>query len=144
MAEKKNQRKVFNFDDSPLVKTTEQTVVEGYQRLESEGLNGQANGQEKSAEQGGGETATAVAEIPQHTEREQQQTAAPSASPAVQGRPQTIPAAVAVANGEPTQNINVPIPVSLHQRLKIISAQTRQNMKDLVALAIKEYVKRQG
>ena len=131
MAEKKSQRKVFNFDDSPLVKTTEQTVVEGYQRLESE-------------EQGGGETATIVAEIPQHTEREQQQTAAPSASPAVQGRPQTIPAAVAVANGEPTQNINVPIPVSLHQRLKIISAQTRQNMKDLVALAIKEYVKRQG
>ena len=62
----------------------------------------------------------------------------------MQGRPQTIPAAVAVANGEPTQNINVPIPVSLHQRLKIISAQTRQNMKDLVALAIKEYVKRQG
>lgn len=49
-----------------------------------------------------------------------------------------------IAQGEPTQNINVPIPVSLHQRLKMISVTKRQNMKDLVALAIKEYVERQG
>ena len=45
---------------------------------------------------------------------------------------------------EPTQNINIPIPVSLHQRLKIISATRRRNMKDLVAIAIKEYVDKQG
>lgn len=56
---------------------------------------------------------------------------------------QTIPAAVAIAQGEPTQNINVPIPVSLHQQLKIYAAQTKQNMKDLVVLAIREYMDRQ-
>ena len=58
--------------------------------------------------------------------------------------PQTIPATAMIVQGEPTQNINVPIPVSLHQRLKMISVTKRQNMKDLVALAIKEYVERQG
>ena len=53
-----------------------------------------------------------------------------------------IPGAVAVAQGEPTQNINVPIPISLHSRLAIIKAKTRQNMKDLVVLAINEYVEK--
>jgi hypothetical protein len=56
--------------------------------------------------------------------------------------PQTIPATAMIAQGEPTQNINVPIPISLHSRLAIIKAKTRQNMKDLVVLAIKEYVER--
>ena len=37
---------------------------------------------------------------------------------------------------EPTQNINIPIPTSHHTRLKIISAQTRQTMKDMVVQAI--------
>lgn len=37
---------------------------------------------------------------------------------------------------EPTQNINIPIPASQHTRLKIISAQTRQTMKDMVVQAI--------
>ena len=56
-----------------------------------------------------------------------------------------IPAAVAMAQpGEPMQNINVPIPISLHSRLKIMAAQQRINMKDLVALAIKEYVEKQS
>ena len=57
---------------------------------------------------------------------------------------QTIPAAVVVGNGEPTQNINVPIPVSLHQQLKIFAAQTKQNMKDLVVVAIKDYMDHQA
>ena len=56
--------------------------------------------------------------------------------------PQTIPTTAMIAQGEPTQNINVPIPISLHSRLAIIKAKTRQNMKDLVVLAIKEYVER--
>ena len=37
---------------------------------------------------------------------------------------------------EPTQNINIPIPAGQHTRLKIISAQTRQTMKDMVVQAI--------
>lgn len=56
-----------------------------------------------------------------------------------------VPAAVAIAQpGEPMQNINVPIPISLHSRLKIMAAQQRINMKNLVALAIKEYVEKQS
>jgi len=57
--------------------------------------------------------------------------------------PQTIPATAMIAQGEPTQNINVPIPITLHSRLAIIKAKTRQNMKDLVVLAIREYVEKQ-
>lgn len=56
---------------------------------------------------------------------------------------QAIPATAMIAQGEPTQNINVPIPITLHSRLAIIKAKTRQNMKDLVVLAIKEYVEKQ-
>ena len=64
--------------------------------------------------------------------------------PPVKPEQHDIPAAVAMAQpGEPMQNINVPIPISLHSRLKIMAAQQRINMKDLVALAIKEYVEKQ-
>lgn len=59
-------------------------------------------------------------------------------------RPSVVPTEAPRPTAEPTQNINVPIPVSLHQRLKMISVTKRQNMKDLVALAIREYVERQG
>lgn len=41
---------------------------------------------------------------------------------------------------EETQNINVPIPVSLHQQLGIIKYKTRLSMKELVVNAIREYV----
>ena len=37
---------------------------------------------------------------------------------------------------EQTQNINIPIPTSQHTRLKIISATSRQTMKDMVVQAI--------
>ena len=97
-----NAKRVFNFGASPLLKGTEDKVLEEYNAIEHE------------EDQGGGE-----------------QQATP-----------TIPGAVAVAQGEPTQNINVPIPISLHSRLAIIKAKTRQNMKDLVVLAINEYVER--
>ena len=65
--------------------------------------------------------------------------------PPVKPEQHDIPAAVAMAQpSELMQNINVPIPISLHSRLKIMAAQQRINMKDLVALAIKEYVEKQG
>jgi hypothetical protein len=66
----------------------------------------------------------------------------PAKSEEFASTPQTIPATAMIAQGEPTQNINVPIPITLHSRLAIIKAKTRQNMKDLVVLAIKEYVER--
>ena len=37
---------------------------------------------------------------------------------------------------EPMQNINIPIPTSQHVRLKVISATSRQTMKDMVVQAI--------
>ena len=107
------KEKPFNFGNSPLVKQTEKTVIEGYQTIEKK--------EQEAAE------ASVVAE------------------PTTEQQPivKTIPATVVVAQGEPTQNINVPIPVSLHQQLKIYAAQTKQNMKDLVVLAIKEYMDHQ-
>lgn len=59
MAKKtEDKKKVFNFGESPLVKKTEQTVVEGYQRIEDE-------------EQGGGEQKPAEPAVaPQVTEPE--------------------------------------------------------------------------
>lgn len=37
---KKTERKPFNFGDSPIVQQTEQTVVNGYQRIENEEKDG--------------------------------------------------------------------------------------------------------
>ena len=38
--EGESTKKVFNFGDSPLMKKTEQNVVEGYNRIESEEKGG--------------------------------------------------------------------------------------------------------
>lgn len=93
---KKNDNKPetpFNFgiDNSPVVKQTEEKLVNGYQRIESE---------------------------------EQLEPA----------RETTVPAGSVYQ--EPTQNINIPIPSSQHVRLKVISATSRQTMKDMVVQAI--------
>ena len=101
--DKNNEKKVFNFGDSPLMKQTEKKVTEGYEAIEQK-------------EQGAVE----------------------------QPQVQTLQQPLDVPQVEPTQNINVPIPVSLHQQLKIYAAQTKQNMKDLVVLAIREYMAAQG
>ena len=102
---KKDDKKLetpFNFgiDNSPVVKQTEQKLVEGYQRIESEEQSGVA---------------------------------------AADGSPSGVSFAQQAATNtyqEPTQNINIPIPTSQHTRLKIISATSRQTMKDMVVQAI--------
>jgi hypothetical protein len=43
MASEQRQKKVFNFGESPLVRQTEQMVVEGYQAIESEEQGGRTN-----------------------------------------------------------------------------------------------------
>ena len=48
----------------------------------------------------------------------------------------SVPQQAVTVHQEPMQNINIPIPASQHTRLKIISAQTRQTMKDMVVQAI--------
>ena len=121
MAEKKNKSaKPFNFGDAGLLKQTEETVVKAYERIEQ---------QEQS---GGGEPVPFVA-VPQQP--------APNA-PIIE--PPTITEFPETKIGrEEMQNINVPIPVSLHQRLKMIGVTKRQSMKQLVVNALREYVDRQ-
>ena len=121
MAEKKNKSaKPFNFGDAGLLKQTEETVVKAYERIEQ---------QEQS---GGGEPVPSAATPLQPT------TNTPIIeTPAITEFPET-----KIAREE-MQNINVPIPVSLPQRLKMIGVTKRQSMKQLVVNALREYVDRQ-
>lgn len=112
MAEKKKANKwnLAELQDS-LVKDTEQKIEQGFKEI---------------AEQGS-EAAVAQQQTQQALEPVRDITA-----PA--GR--TDGAVAAVTYQEPMQNINIPIPTSQHIRLKIISAQSRQTMKDMVVQAI--------
>lgn len=112
MAEKKkvNKWNLAELQDS-LVKDTEQKIEQGFKEI---------------AEQSS-EAAVAQQQTQQALEPVRDITA-----PA--GR--TDGAVAAVTYQEPMQNINIPIPTSQHIRLKIISAQSRQTMKDMVVQAI--------
>ena len=116
-----SRRKVFNFGESPLVKQTEQAVVEGYQAIEQR--------EESGGEQSGGQ---APGQAPIQPVRE---ITAPVIQPLASTKNSQQQGQASVYQ-EPTQNINIPIPTSQHTRLKIISAQTRQPMKDMVVQAI--------
>ena len=125
----------FDFNrvkNSPAVNAAEQEILNGFDEL-NHGIS--------NADNSGGRIANAP-------EQSQPYTVFPKSEPPVppvKSEQHDIPAAVAIAQpGEPMQNINVPIPISLHSRLKIMAAQQRINMKDLVALAIKEYVEKQS
>jgi len=112
------KRKVFNFGESPLVKQTEQAVVEGYQAIEQR----EESGGEQSVGQAPGQAP--IQPVREITASDGQ----PVRGTGRQGQ--------ASIYQEPTQNINIPIPASQHTRLKIISAQTRQPMKEMVVQAI--------
>ena len=112
------KRKVFNFGESPLVKQTEQAVVEGYQAIEQR----EESGGEQSVGQAPGQAP--IQSVREITASDGQ----PVRGTGMQGQ--------ASIYQEPTQNINIPIPASQHTRLKIISAQTRQPMKEMVVQAI--------
>ena len=116
MAEKKKANKwnLAELQDS-LVKDTEQKIEQGFKEIA-----------EQSSE-------AAVAQ--QQTQQAAQQALEPVRDiTAPAGR--TDGAVAAVTYQEPMQNINIPIPTSQHIRLKIISAQSRQTMKDMVVQAI--------
>lgn len=51
MANEQRPKKVFNFGESPLVRQTEQTVVEGYQAIESDEQNGRGTHQAQPPQQ---------------------------------------------------------------------------------------------
>lgn len=110
MAEKK-KAKGWNLAEmqETLIKDTEQKIEQGFKEL---------------AEQGGGASSPSGADT---------QGTVPSVTSEISQRGQS-PSVTGFQ--EPTQNINIPIPASQHTRLKIISAQTRQTMKDMVVQAI--------
>jgi hypothetical protein len=121
MAEKKNKSaKPFNFGDAGLLKQTEETVVKAYERIEQ---------QEQS---GVGAPVPSAATPLQPTPN----------TPIIETHTITDFPETKIAREE-MQNINVPIPVSLHQRLKMIGVTKRQSMKQLVVNALREYVDRQ-
>jgi len=101
--------KKFNFAEVKNIKPAEQELVQGFEQL---------------AEQSGGISPSGASDtqgtVPVVTSEISQR----GQSPSVTGFQ------------EPTQNINIPIPAGQHTRLKIISAQTRQTMKDMVVQAI--------
>ena len=104
MANKNNHP--FNFGASPLIKQTENNVVEGYKRIE-----------QQEAQQTDGGTG-----------------AAPSA-PAEPTASAPTTASGTIYQGA-MQNINIPIPAEMHQQLKVKAAITHQSMKELVVQAI--------
>ena len=146
MAKKETQqkKKVFNFDASPMVKTTEQTVVAGYQRLESE------------EEQGGGEPQPSIADVPiGPTGRLQRQERRPT-EPAPVTPAQEITAHTAAEQGaanvrqamlsqqqsatqkagESTKGIQTYIPMSMYRRLNDMKLTRGETIGNLVAEAV--------
>ena len=112
MADKK-KTKGWNFAEmqDSLVKDTEQKIEQGFKEIADGGT-----GQPAAAPMGGEHSAPVIQPVREIT------------APAGQQQPSVYQ--------EPMQNINRPIPTSQHMRLKIISAQSRQTMKDMVVQAI--------
>lgn len=112
MAKKETtERKPFNFGDSPLVKTTEQTVVDNYDRIEHEEKGRRE--QQKSDGRGQMEDVTPI---------------------------QTPVPAITVAD-KAGRSINIELPLALHTRLKIACANQNRKIKDIVPEIIAAWVK---
>ena len=120
MAKKETtERKPFNFGDSPLIKTTEQTVVEGYEAIENK-------------EKGGGEQP--MSDERSQTEDMLHKPLLMDSMPAM--NEQQIRAAAEKAG----RSINIELPLSLHTRLKIACASQNRKIKDIVPEIIAAWV----
>ena len=118
----KKEKKVFNFGNSPLMKKTEQTVVEGYERIEQN-------------EQGGVEQPAAdVRSQAEGAPRQEESTLLLDGMPAK--TEQQIPAVADKAG----RSINIELPLSLHTRLKIACASQNRKIKDIVPEIIAAWV----
>ena len=120
MAKKETtERKPFNFGDSPLVKTTEQTVVEGYSAIEKkEQGNASEELRVKSEE-------FDTAEKPQLL---------------LGGQPAMNEQQIRAAAEKAGRSINIELPLSLHTRLKIACASQNRKIKDIVPEIIAAWV----
>lgn len=108
MAKKEaKERKPFNFGNSTLVKTTEQTVVEGYQAIENK-------------EQGVGEPSGN-----QLTAQVNLQAATAAEKPAMSAR-----------QDEPTKGVQANLPISLYNRMKRLKFETDESFQSMFQRAM--------
>lgn len=123
MAKKETtERKPFNFGDSPLVKTTEQTVVEGYEAIEKK-------------EQGGAEHPT--------TDGRNQAEGAPRQEEStllLNGSSAMTDQQIRAVADKAGRSINIELPLALHTRLKIACASQNRKIKDIVPEIIAAWV----
>ena len=117
--EEKKNRKPFNFGDSPLVKTTEQTVVEGYQAIEKS-----EDGRVKSEE------------IPIAQQQTIQQQILLDRLPTLSKEALQ----EAAEKGRATKAINIELSLPLHTRLKIACTAQNRKIKDIVPEIIAAWV----
>ena len=116
------KRQPFNFGDSPLVKTTEQTVVEGYQAIEKK-------------EQGGAEQPTADGRSQADgAPRQEESTLLLNGAPAMTDQQ------IRTVADKAGKSINIELPLSLHTRLKIACAKQNRKLKDIVPEIIAAWV----
>lgn len=113
------ERKPFNFGDSPLVKTTEQTVVEGYEAIENKEKGGgeQPMSDERSPTEDVLHKPMLLNELPKFSE-DSMRAAAEKAG----------------------RSINIELPLALHTRLKIACASQNRKIKDIVPEIIAAWV----
>ena len=132
MAEKKKTKgwSLAEMQDT-LVKDTEEKIEQGFREIAKEQSEGQTDGGtgQPPAVPTGGEQSSSPAVQPVR------EITAPAIQPLTSTKNSQQQGQASIYQ-EPTQNINIPIPTSQHTRLKIISAQTRQPMKDMVVQAI--------
>lgn len=140
MAKKSNssERKPFNFGDSPLVKQTEQTVIEGYEAIERKEQQG-GGGASPAAENADGGAATILQPV------EQQAEPLLSSSSNSDGG-----STVRRFHKEPTRDILVHCPASLHTRLSNYKLKLwddlgeRKTINNMVVEAIADWLDKIG
>lgn len=130
MSEKKTKGWNLAEMQETLVKDTEQKIEQGFKEIAGKGKGTDNSPLGARDTQGTVPTVTPVSPDGERAASHQGQ------SPSVpQAAAQAQQQAVNVYQ-EPTQNINIPIPISQHTRLAVIKAHTRQTIKDLVVQAI--------
>ena len=122
MSEKKTKGWNLAEMQETLIKDTEQKIEQGFKEIAGKG-KGTDNSPLGARDTQG--TVPSVTPVSPDGER----------AASHQGQSPSVPSAVNIYP-EPTQNINIPIPISQHTRLAVIKAHTRQTIKDLVVQAI--------
>lgn len=113
----------FNFQEAreKAIKAADQELEQGLKQI-AEGAKGSGTAAPSKGEEDTSGTGTSVPSGIAHVEPVSAVSAAATVKKAMEV--------------EPTQNINIPIPLNQHMRLAVIKAHTRQNIKDLVVQAI--------